>query len=308
MVERRLRQVHPLRPMAHRAHRRGRARLRYQPQLSGQSDLPRHETQPDADLRRDLSARSARQREEKGKGPGGGRTKTCSTSSKASPSACSSSMRMQATLRRRCSMPTYGASAKRDRTAANIGWLAANDVEDYLPMGGACAPQPPAPLFFRSARRDVERRISGGYGAHRHLPHQFRSGSSRRATSWRFNGRRKTCGMSRRTSFHAMPRMPETLFALGKDSSDWKVADAQRDIRDHPEGRPAHRAYPVSAFRCAFHLLHRTGRRLHLPPASERHAPYAGRAEYRIVCWSSRGGYWVKRMGCCFHLKKFFGL
>ena len=111
------------------------------------------------------------------------------------------------------------------------GWLAANDIKTT--RWATLAPKPPLYLF---ALRDETLREE--YEAGMKLPAILPVNSvgivtarDRLAIQWTAEDMRNIA-----TDFVDIDAEDaRTAFSLGKDSSDWKVADAQQDLRDHPE-------------------------------------------------------------------------
>ena len=111
------------------------------------------------------------------------------------------------------------------------GWLAANDVAttDWQRL----APKPPLYLFVP---RDEA--LWDEYEAGAKLTDIFPVNSvgivtarDRLAIQWTADDMRRVAG-----EFVSRPAEDaRNAFSLGRDSSDWTVADAQQDIRDHPE-------------------------------------------------------------------------
>ena len=111
------------------------------------------------------------------------------------------------------------------------GWLAANDIKTT--RWATLAPKPPLYLF---APRDEALREE--YEAGKKLTEICPVNSvgivtarDRLAIQWTAEDMRNIA-----TDFADIDAEDaRTAFSLGKDSSDWKVADAQQDLRDHPE-------------------------------------------------------------------------
>ena len=112
------------------------------------------------------------------------------------------------------------------------GWLAANDVETT--QWAELAPQPPLHLFVPRDETLIEE-----YEAGMALTDIFPINSVGIVTARDKLAIQWTAQDMRHVAADFVSHDAEdarNVFALGKDSSDWKVADAQRDIRDHPEG------------------------------------------------------------------------
>ena len=111
------------------------------------------------------------------------------------------------------------------------GWLAANDVGTTA--WTALAPKPPLYLFVPrdeglSAEYEAGARLADVFPVH---SVGIVTARDRLAIQW-------SAGEMRRVAQDFASRDAESArsaWSLGGDSSDWRVADAQRDIRDHPE-------------------------------------------------------------------------
>ena len=135
------------------------------------------------------------------------------------------------------------------------GWLEANDIETT--SWAQLAPKPPFYLFIPR-----DERLSEEYRAGVSLTDIFPVNSVGVVTARDKLAIQRTAGDMQHVAEDLVSRDTEdarNAFSLGKDSSDWKVADAQRDIRDHPD-----------ADRCIAPILYR--------PFDVRFTYYTGRA------------------------------
>ncbi len=111
------------------------------------------------------------------------------------------------------------------------GWLAANDVETT--EWAELAPKPPLYLFVPR-----DERLSEEYEAGAAITAIFPVNSVGIVTARDKLAIQWTAEDMQSAAADFVSRGAEdarNVFSLGKDSSDWKVADAQRDILDHPE-------------------------------------------------------------------------
>ena len=135
------------------------------------------------------------------------------------------------------------------------GWLEANDIETT--SWERLAPKPPFYLFIPR-----DERLSEEYQAGVSLTDIFPVNSVGVVTARDKLAIQWTAEEMQHVAADLASRDAEdarNAFSLGKDSSDWKVADAQRDIRDHPD-----------AGRCVAPILYR--------PFDVRFTYYTGRA------------------------------
>ena len=120
------------------------------------------------------------------------------------------------------------------------GWLAENDLASTV--WSELTPKPPFHLF---APRDEA--LHDEYEAGAKLTDIFPVNSVGIVTARDKLAIQWTAEDMKRVASNFVSRHSEEAriaFSLGKDSSDWKVADAQQDIRDHPE--PNRHVRPVS--------------------------------------------------------------